>query len=164
MAGYGTNEAAQAYWEAAGYVVPDGTSDAQITAARQRGSLVIDRYEARFSGRRTGGFAQERAWPRTGASTYYGEAIPSDQVPVAIEKASYEAAWLELGTPGILSPVVTGSATVKREKVGQLEVEYSTSSLTSMEDIIAMATPVVTVIEGLLWPFLCPILPWIAVV
>jgi len=164
MAGYGTNAAAQAYWEAAGYVVPQGTSDAQITAARQRGSLAIDRYEARFSGSRTGGFSQERAWPRTGASTYYGEAIPSDLVPVAIENASYEAAWLELGTPGILSPVVTGSSTVKREKVGQLEVEYAASSSTSMDDIIAMATPVVTVIEGLLWPFLCPILPGIAVV
>ncbi|QIG67252.1 hypothetical protein EVB37_016 [Rhizobium phage RHph_TM3_3_3] len=164
MAGYGDNTKAQAYWAAAGYVVPAGTSDPQITAARQRGSLVIDRYERFFSGTRTGGFAQERAWPRTGASTYYGEAIPSDMVPVAIENASYEAAWLELGTPGILSPVVTGTSTVKREKVGQLEVEYAASSSTSIEDIIAMATPVVTVIEGLLWPFLCPILPGIAVV
>ncbi len=164
MAGYGTNEAAQAYWEAAGYVVPDGTNDAQKTAARQRGSLAIDRYERFFSGTRTGGFAQERAWPRTGASTYYGEAIPSDMVPVAIENASYEAAWLELGTPGILSPVVTGSSTVKREKVGQLEVEYSTSSSTSMEDVIAMATPVVTAIEGLLWPLMTPRTPSIFVV
>lgn len=164
MAGYGTNAAAQAYWDAAGYVVPDETNDAQITAARQRGSLAIDRYEARFSGTRTGGFAQERAWPRTEASTYYGEAIPSDMVPVAIENASYEAAWLELGTPGILSPVVTANSTVKREKVGQLEVEYAASSSTSMEDIIAMATPVVTLIEGLLWPFLCPIVPGILVV
>ncbi len=164
MAGYGTNAAVQAYWDAAGYVVPDGTSDAQITAARQRGSLAIDRYEAYFSGTRTGGFAQERAWPRTGASTYYGETIPSDMVPVAVENASYEAAWLELGTPGLLSPVVTANSTVKREKVGQLEVEYAASLSTSMEDIIAMATPVVTVIEGLLWPFLCPIVPGILVV
>ncbi|MGO7686269.1 DnaT-like ssDNA-binding protein [Rhizobium ruizarguesonis] len=164
MAGYGTNEAASAYWTAAGYVVPEGTSADQITAARQRGSLVIDRCEARFSGRRTGGFAQERAWPRTGALTYYGEAIPSDVVPVPIENASYEAAFLELINPGSLSPVVTGSTTVKREKVGQLELEYAASSSTSVADMIAMATPVVTVIEGLLWPFLCPILPGIAVV
>ncbi|MGR9477005.1 DnaT-like ssDNA-binding protein [Rhizobium leguminosarum] len=164
MAGYGSNAAFTAYADAAGYVFPDGTSDGRITAARQRGSLVIDRYEARFSGTRTGGFAQERAWPRTGATTYYGEAIPSDVVPVAIENASYEAAFLELTNPGSLSPVVTGSATVKREKIGQLEVEYSTSSSISVDDMVAMATPVVTVIEGLLWPFLCPILPGIAVV
>lgn len=164
MAGYGTNEAATAYWTAAGYVVPEGTSADQITAARQRGSLVIDRYEPRFTGRRTGGFAQERAWPRAGASTYYGEAIPSDVVPVAIENASYEAALLELTNPGSLSPVVTGSTTVKREKIGQLEVEYAASSWTSVEEMIAMAIPVVTAIEGLLWPFLCPVLPGIAVV
>lgn len=164
MVGYGTNQAAQDYWTAAGYVVPEGTSDAQITAARQRGSLVIDRYEMKFPGKRTGGFAQERAWPRTGASTYYGEAIPSDVVPVAIENASYEAAFLELTNPGSLSPVITGSATVKREKVGQLEVEYAASSSMSIDDIVALATPVVTVIEGLLWPFLVPCLPGILVV
>ncbi|MEX2739922.1 DnaT-like ssDNA-binding protein [Rhizobium mongolense] len=164
MAGYGDNAGFTAYAEAAGYVFPDGTSDAQKTAARQRGSLVIDRYEPRFSGKRTGGYAQERAWPRTGASTYYGEAIPSDSVPTAIVNASYEAAFIELTNPGGLSPVITGSATVKREKVGQLEVEYSTSTSTDIDDIVALATPVVTIIEGLLWPFLVPLLPGILVV
>ncbi|MBX4872699.1 MULTISPECIES: DnaT-like ssDNA-binding protein [Rhizobium] len=164
MAGYGTDEAAQSYWTAAGYVVPDGTSADQITAARRRGSLVIDRYEPRFTGKRTGGYAQERAWPRTGATTYYGEAIPSDAVPLAIENASYEAAFLELTNPGSLSPVVTGSSIIKREKVGQLEVEYATSSSTGVDDLVALATPVVTIIEGLLWPFLCPIVPGIMVV
>ena len=164
MAGYGTDADFTTYAEAAGYVFPEGTTNEQKAAARQRGSLVIDRYEPRFSGRRAGGFAQERAWPRTGATTYYGEAIPANTVPVAIVNASYEAAFLELTNPGSLSPVVTGSSTVKREKVGQLEVEYAASSSTSVADIVAMATPVVTVIEGLLWPFLCPILPGIAVV
>lgn len=164
MAGYGTNEGFTAYAEAAGYVFQDGTTEPQKTAARQRGSLFIDRYEPRFSGSRTAGFAQERAWPRTGASTYYGEAIPSDIVPEAVVNASYEAAFLELTNPGSLSPVVTGSATVKREKVGSLEVEYSTSTSTSIADIVAMATPVATAIEGMLWLFMCPVLPGILVV
>lgn len=164
MAGYGDNEGFTAYAAAAGYVFPDGTTEPQKTAARQRGSLVIDRYERFFSGTRTGGYAQERAWPRTGATTYYGEAIPLNEIPVAIVNASYEAAFLELTNPGSLSPVVTGSATVKREKVGQLEVEYAASSSTSIADMVAMATPVVTVIEGLLWPFLMPCLPGILVV
>jgi hypothetical protein len=164
MAGYGTRADFTTYAEAAGYVFPDGTTDAQKDAAMQRGSLVIDRYEPRFSGRRTGGFSQERAWPRTGANTYYGEAIPADTVPVAIVNASYEAAFLELTNPGSLSPVVTGNAAVKSEKVGQIQVEYAASSSTSVADMIAMATPVVTVIEGLLWPFLVPVLPAIAVV
>jgi hypothetical protein len=164
MAGYGENPDFDTYVAAAGYVFPDGTTNDQKSAARQRGSLVIDRYEPRFSGRRTGGFAQERAWPRTGASTYYGEAIPADTVPVAIVNASYEAAFLELTNPGSLSPVVTGNAAVKSEKVGQIQIEYAASSSTSVADMIAMATPVVTTIEGLLWPFLVPVLPAIAVV
>ncbi|MGQ3214783.1 MAG: DnaT-like ssDNA-binding protein [Shinella sp.] len=164
MAGYGTRADFTTYATAAGYVFPDGTTDAQKDAAMQRGSLVIDRYERYFSGNRTGGYSQERAWGRTGASTYYGQAIPTGEIPVAILNASYEAAFLELTNPGSLSPVVTGSSTVKREKVGQLEVEYAASSSTSVADMIAMATPVVTVIEGMLWPFLCPILPGIAVV
>lgn len=158
MAGYGDNDGFTAYATAAGYVFPDGTTDAQKTAARQRGSLVIDRYEPRFNGCRTGGYAQERAWPRTGASTYYGEAIPSGEVPAPIINASYEAAFLELTNPGSLSPVVTGTSTVKREKVGQLEVEYATPSAASVADIIVMTTPVVTIVEGLLWPFLLPVL------
>lgn len=164
MAGYGTNEGFTAYAAAAGYVIPEGTSDAQITAARQRGSLVIDRYEMKFPGKRTGGFAQERAWPRTGASTYYGEAIPSDAIPVAIENASYEAAFLELTKPGSLSPVVTGSSTAKRKKVGQLEIEYAVSSAIDIDELVKFATPVVTTIEGLLWPFLVPCVPGVLVV
>ncbi|MBX5190131.1 hypothetical protein HJB86_14570 [Rhizobium sp. NZLR3b] len=164
MAGYGTTAEFTTYATAAGYVFPVGTTDAQKDAARQRGSLVIDRYERFFSGTRTGGYSQERAWGRTGASTYYGEAIPTGEIPAAIINASYEAAFLELTNPGSLSPVVTGSATVKREKIGQLEVEYATSSSTSIDDLVALATPVVTVIEGLLWPFLVPVVPGILVV
>lgn len=48
MEGYGTNEGFTAYAEAAGYVFPDGTTEPQKTAARQRGSLFIDRYRSRF--------------------------------------------------------------------------------------------------------------------
>lgn len=164
MAGYGTNEGFTAYAEAAGYVFPDGTNDDQKAAARQRGSLVIDRYEPRFSGRRATGFAQERAWPRAGAVTQWGEAVPDADIPAAVVNASYEAAFLELTNPGSLSPVVTGSSQVKREKVGQIEVEYASSTSVSAADMVALATPVITTVEGLLWPLLMPVLPGIMVV
>lgn len=164
MAGYGTNEGASAYWAAAGYVIPEDATEPQIAAARQRGSLVIDRYEPRFSGRRTGGFSQERAWPRTEATTYYGEAIASNEIPVAIVNASYEAAFLELTNPGSLSPVVNGAESIKREKIGPIETEYAIASSSNVADLIALSTPVVTTIEGLLWPFLTPVMPGILVV
>lgn len=164
MAGYGDNPGFEAYAAAAGYTLPDGYTQPQVTAARQRGSMVIDRYERFFSGTRTGGYSQERAWGRTGASTYYGEAIPTGEIPVAVINASYEASFLELTKPGSLSPVVTGSSMAKRKKVGQLEIEYAASSSTNIDELVALATPVVTTIEGLLWPFLTPVLPGILVV
>ena len=164
MAGYGTRVDFTTYATAAGYVFPDGTTDAQIDAAMQRGSLVIDRYEPRFSGRRAGGFAQERAWPRTGATTCYGETIPAEPIPVTIVNASYEAAFLELTNPGSLSPVVIGAEVVKREKVGSLETEYAAAASASPVDAAAMATPVVTIIDGMLWPFFTPAMPGILVV
>lgn len=165
MAGYGSNEAFRAYAADAGYIIPDGTSDADIAAARQRGSIVIDRYEKKFSGARTGGFNQERAWPRTGATTYYGEPIPSEVIPAAIVNASYEAAFLELTNPGSLLPVITPGGGVKREKIGQLEVEYQdTLSGATVDDLLQLATPVVSIIEGLLWLFLRPVLPGILAV
>ncbi len=154
MTAYGTKEAFVQYAMDHGHVFPEGATDAQIAAAMLRGSLVIDRYEPKFSGARTGGYDQARAWPRTGAVTYYGQAIPADDTPRPIIEAAYEASFLELMTPGSLSPVVTGNAVAKREKVGELEVEYAVSSSSSSADVVAAATPVVTAIEGLLWQFM----------
>ncbi|MBO0141501.1 hypothetical protein JZX87_10035 [Agrobacterium sp. Ap1] len=164
MAGYQTVDAMKAYWAEAGYVVPSDADPAKLSAAWNRGASVIDRYEARFSGVRSGGFEQAHAWGRDGATTYYGQAIPNGVVPIAIANASFEAAWLEFGKPGILSPVVTGSSMAKRKKVGQLEIEYASSSATDIDDLVKLATPVVTIIEDLLWQFMTPVLPAILVV
>ncbi|MRX33216.1 DnaT-like ssDNA-binding protein [Aminobacter sp. MDW-2] len=158
MAGYGTNEGFTAYAAAAGYAVPAG----DIAAARQRGSTYIDgTYGARFSGLPTGGIEQERAWPRTGA-TAYGNALADGIIPLRVVNASYEAALLELQSPGSLSAVVSGSSLVKRERVeGAVEVEYAVSDKT---DLATAARPVVTVIDGLLAPLLTAALPGILVV
>jgi len=164
MAAYGTKEAFVQYATDHGYVIPEGATDAQIAAAMLRGSLVIDGYEAKFSGGRSGGYSQSRVWPRTGAVAYYGQAIPPDAIPQPIIDASYEASFLELVTPGSLSPVVTGTSIAKREKVGELEVEYAVSSRSSTADMVAAATPVVTIIEGLLWQFLRQYIPGILAV
>jgi hypothetical protein len=164
MPGYGDNPGFTAYAVAAGYSIPDGATDDQITAARQRGALVIDRYEHRFPGARTGGYAQERAWPRSGAMTCSGEAIPDNIVPDPIINAAYEAAFIELTDPGRLSPVVTATSIIRREQVGSLSVDYAAPAAATREDMAAGVTPVATAIEGLLWSFLYQPLPAIAVV
>lgn len=164
MAGYGSDQGFRSYAVATGYAIFEGATDAQIASARLRGSIVVDRYEPKLSGRRTAGYAQERAWPRTGASTRWGEAIEETAIPVVIVNASYEAAFLELTNPGSLSPVVVGAEVVKREKVGPLETEYAALTSASPTDVAAMATPVVTIIDGMLWPFFTPAMPGILVV
>lgn len=164
MPGYLTVDDMKAYWAEAGYVVPSDADTAKLTAAWNRGASVLDRYEVHFSGVRSGGYEQAHAWGRDGATTYYGQAIPNGVVPTAIANASFEAAWLEFGKPGILSPVVTGSSMAKRKKVGQLEIEYSTSSSADIDDLVKLATPVVTIIEDMLWQFMQPVIPGILVV
>ncbi len=158
MAGYGSDDAFEAWAEAAGHTVPPGS----VPAARQRGSEYIDAtYGERFTGMPTGGIDQDRAWPRTGA-TAFGQALASNFTPKRVEHAAYEAALIELRDPGSLSAIVSGTSLVKREKVeGAVEVEYAVSDKT---DVAAAAQPVVTIIEGLLAPLLKVPVPGILVV
>ncbi|MER8532111.1 hypothetical protein NKH61_05205 [Mesorhizobium sp. M1005] len=160
MAGYGDDAGFTAYAAAAGYTVPAGT----IAAARQRGSAYIDgTYGSRFPGQPTGGIAQEREWPRTGA-TAYGSALASDLIPQRVIDASYEAAYLELLKPGSLSISFDPSRKVKRQKVEGIEREFFEPS--DSGNIFAPDAPVSTIIEGLLAPLIGPMygLPDILVV
>lgn len=122
---YGTLSGAAAYHAARGRADWSG-SDADRTAALVRASAALDgRYGARFAGVKTGGRAQELAWPRTGAyDACAGEEVDSATVPVEVENATYEMALIELLTPGALSPVITPGRITKREKVGEIEREF----------------------------------------
>lgn len=162
MAGYGSDEAFTAWAAANGYTVPESPS---VAVLRQRGSAYLDAlYGAkmnapRFSGQPTGGFAQERAWPRTGAEAY-GVAIPSDEVPAAIEQASYFAGWHEANNPGSLQVAATAARSVKRKKIDVIETEFFEGS----GDAVADATVRLAAVEGLVAPFLTQPLPSIFVV
>lgn len=157
MAGYGDDQGFTTWAADNGYTVPASPA---VAVLRQRGSAYLDGlYGPKFTGTPTGGFAQERAWPRTGAEAY-GAAVPSDTVPVAIEHASYFAAYQESVTPGSLSVVTSTAGAVKREKIGPIETEYVSGS----GDALADATPLLSAVEGLVRPFLAPLLPSIFVV
>lgn len=151
MAGYGDDAGFNAWLAANGHALTGSLSAAVL---RERGSAYIDgQYGIRFSGVPTSGFAQERAWPRTGACAY-GQAIADDVVPVAVINASYAAAWQEASEPGSLSAVGSAASAVKREKVeGAVEVEYQAASGSWSAESLS---PVLTVVEGLLAPFLRP--------
>ena len=160
---YGTLLDAGTYFTDRGNTTWAAATEAARTAALVRASMAIDgRYEARFPGTRAGGYSQALAWPRTGATMADGSAIPSSAVPLPVTYAAYEAALYELTTPGGLSPVVTAGKVKKRTKVGSIEVEYATGSSTA--ELFEGAMPVLTVIDGLLWPFLTFKMPGIMVV
>lgn len=147
MAGYGTNDGFTAYASAAGYTVPVG----DIGAARQRGSTYIDgTYGDRFSGLPTDGVEQERAWPRTGA-TAYGSALAGDIIPLRVVNASYEAALLEVRTPGSLSVVTDPAKRVKRQKVDTIEREFFDPAKQSREQLPAPSHRSLTVYWLLCW-------------
>jgi hypothetical protein len=120
-------------------------------AARARGSAYVDgTYALRFPGHTTGGIDQDREWPRSGASDRQSNAIAPDTVPLRVVNASYEAALIELATPGSLSVMVAPGKIKKRVKVeGAVEVEYAVGSGSAAEQ-----QPVVATIEGLLAPLL----------
>lgn len=150
MAGYGSDDGFATWASDNGYTVPSGT----VATARQRGSVYIDgAYDARFPGYPTGGVSQERAWPRTDAEDRYGNAIGINDIPDRVVQASYEAALLELTTPGSLTTAIAPGKVRKRVKVeGAVEVEYAVNSVG--RDAVMEQQVMSTRIEGLLYPLL----------
>lgn len=147
MAGYGEDNGFTAWLADNGLTMPEGAL--AVAVLRQRGSSYIDGlYGPKFSGQPTGGLAQERAWPRTGAEAF-GQSIPTDTIPNAVIQASYAAAYQEAIRPGSLSVAVTAAGTLKRKKIGPLEKEYFEGS----GDVVADGILKLSAVEGLLAPF-----------
>lgn len=126
MAIYGSTSGADTYHDAR----PTAAAWAAVTGpdeAMQVASDYIDyRIRSQLNGLKTGGRAQEREYPRTGATDASGYAIPSDETPVEILNAVYEAALIEGTTAGSLFKTLkAGSPLVKRVKAGETEVEFA---------------------------------------
>jgi hypothetical protein len=122
---YGNNEGFTAYHDARGTDTSDYDAPA-ITAARTVASEWLDaRYRGNFTGLKIGGRAQVREWPRTGAIDYYGDAIPSETVPIEIDNAVYVLALRELSNPGTLATDVTPNEYKRVSVDGAVSVEFA---------------------------------------
>lgn len=150
MAGYGDDTAFTEWLTDNGFSLPAGAPTP--AALRQRGSVHVDAHD--FPGVPTGGYTQERAWPRTGA-TAYNDTIPDDVIPVAIVHASYAAGYFEAQNPGALTTKSTAvDAQIKRKKervegVVEEETEYFAASSGAPGD----GAVTVPMVEDLLAPF-----------
>lgn len=139
--------------------------DSDILSALLVASEGLDnRYRSSFSGYPTGQRAQVRAWPRAGAwataggdlrpvygSQYFtnGYAIPIDEIPDEILRATYEMARRELATPGALSKDFTLANSFRQVTVqGAVSVTYA--GATSAAD----AQLVIPIVDGILQPIL----------
>lgn len=148
MSFYGTEAKADTYHTARGNSTWTGDSDAKETALL-RGSEYIDHnFRSSFPGYRAELRDQTREWPRAWAFDYENNAIADDEIPIEVEEATYEAALRELTDPGSLFPDFTPGQQTKREKIGPIEVEY-----TSPQGL-ASAKVLVTRILGILHPVL----------
>lgn len=81
-----------------------------------------------WAGLRTHARNQALAWPRSGVVDQEGNGILADEIPIEVSDACAEIALRELVAPGAMNPDFTSSELVKREKIGQIEVEYALSS------------------------------------
>jgi hypothetical protein len=163
MAGYGADDSFADWLEANGIVLPD---DAPAPAVlRQKGSAYTDAtYGARFKGEPTGGFAQERAWPRTGARVG-GSVVPSDVVPQAVIEASYLAAVQVASDPASLSGVSSDAERIKSLKAGSAAIEYQDATQVASSDPFApsAATPTLSLVDGMLAPYLIVYVPGLSI-
>lgn len=93
----------------------------------------------KWKGTRALGRSQSGAWPRKSMTDCDGNKIGESDIPPELIKAQYDLAWVEVQSPGTLTP--SGSARdalVSREKVDVIEVQYDTSRLLPGEDYLTV--------------------------
>ncbi len=105
-------------------------SDSQISAALLISSEWIDgRYGPSFVGYKTGGFTQEREWPRTNAytNTFPEYIFATTDIPDRVVTASYEAAFRELEESGSLNVDFSASEFKSVRVEGSIDVTYNST-------------------------------------
>ena len=131
------------YLEYEGVAWDATASDTLKEASIRRAARYLD--GMRWKGERTAKRSQAMDWPRYGATDCDGTLIPSNEVPVEIERANALLAFYELANPGGLDPTVTLGTLAKREKVDVIEVEYRDQAAT-----VQSSRPVVTSAQDLI--------------
>lgn len=130
---YGTVEAAADHWVARGYL-GNPTTELLLKATIFVDMLGWDKSGKvpipMFPGTPTSS-SQAYEWPRENAINVYGIELASDEVPSAVQNATYEAAFYEYSNPGSLNNALSANNLVKREKFDKVEFEYELDAVGS---------------------------------
>lgn len=148
---YGSDEDFVSYITSRGRDIPGTWDDGAIDAALLVASEWIDNvYGSSFAGYKTGGFAQEREWPRAGAYTnsYPSHVFADSDIPTRVAHATYEAAYRQLTLPGSLQVDYKPNKYKRVSVDGAISVEYAQFS--SSADVQSKFS----VIESLMAPLL----------
>lgn len=123
---YGTRAEADTYHAARGNASWANATEADRDVALIIASEWIDgKYRTSFPGWKTGLRAQEREWPRTGAYDRERYDIATDEIPVEVRNATYEAALRHITTPGsLLIDYTMGQRISSVTVVGAVSVQY----------------------------------------
>lgn len=131
MAKYATAtvEGFETYWEERGVEIPGTWGEPSIEAALLVASEWIDgTYGALFVGEKTGGFLQDREWPRINAQIVnpnYYYTFPNNEIPQQVIYAVYEAAYRQAANPGSLLIDYTPGKYKRVSIDGAVSVEYA---------------------------------------
>ena len=108
------------------YLKREGTAWAGTDEAKEAAIIRATAYvdSLKFVGQPVNGRSQSLAWPRKNAHDRDGEEIEQTELPYEVETATGILSFIELQTPGALTPEVLRTDLVKREKVGPIEQEY----------------------------------------
>lgn len=150
---YETVSGFKAYAGKVGYDI-GSFDDTKIEQALRRSTIWLDaRYGSVFPGIQTKPTTQALLWPRSGA-VYRCMPISPTVIPDRLKMALCEAAWRELQTPNSLSPDQNPDR-IKRDKVGDVETEFSLSApgvqarITAIDNLLAGLTkPVASAFVG----------------
>lgn len=145
----------QSYCASMGHDLTDYTDTQQEQAIRggtiwvEGVGAISDRLPTRWPGVKASA-TQRRVWPRAGATEVDGTAIAVDTIPAAVQEAVAEAAFYDLGNPGVLHAQITPAEAIKQEKIGPLSTTYHDPQAAG--DLRAMLTVVDDLLSAILIP------------
>lgn len=134
---YGNVEDFKNYCTLRNKVLPETWTNEMIESALLISSEWLDsKYENIFIGYKANGYKQERSWPREAAvvQNYPYYLFAKDEIPEQLNKATYEAAFRNLTSPGSLEVDFTPNQYKSVRIEGGVSVEYN-SSLAYASDI-----------------------------
>jgi len=126
---YGTEAAADIYHSDRGNTNWAGFTSAQKLEGLLVASEYIDQqYRSSFPGWKVGDRSQVREWPRFDAYDQSNDLIPSNAVPVEVERAVYEAALIHLDGTALLTDFTAGTDIREVSVDGAVSVKFAGSN------------------------------------